>query len=195
MPRSRTHTRENILDTAVALIQERGYNAFSYQHVSADLGIRNAAVHYHFPSKGDLGLAVVERYHRLFDEWVAENTGSGTDPLAMLRGYFAIPIRFARDGGKVCPLGVLEAEYKAIPDPMREAVRELDADIRSFLAQVLEQGRRQGVFRFEGAPEDKALVIVAALQGALQIARAAGIKTVSRVIRQIERDLGMDRRR
>jgi len=137
------------MDTVVALIQERGYNAFSYHHISGALGIRNAAVHYHFPSKADLGLAVVKRYHRQFDDWVAAHRDKGTAPLALLRGYFLIPVRFVRDGGKVCPLGVLEAEYKTIPDPVRQAVRELDADIRRFLADVLEQGRRQGVFRFE----------------------------------------------
>lgn len=191
----RTNTREGILDTAVALIQERGYNAFSYHHVSDALGIKNAAVHYHFPSKADLGLAVVKRYHRQFDDWVAAQRDEGAGPLALLRGYFLIPMRFVRDGGKVCPLGVLEAEYKAIPDPMRQAVRELDADIRRFLADVLEQGRHRGVFRFDGDAADKALVIVAALQGGLQIARAAGYKAVMRVIRQTERDLGVEEAR
>ncbi len=179
------------MDSAVALIQERGYNAFSYHHIAEALGIKNAAVHYHFPSKGDLGVAVVERYHRQFKDWAAAHKQQGTGPLGLLRGYFSIPLRFMRDGDKVCPLGVLEAEYKAIPVPLREAVRALDAEIREFLAEVLTQGRRQGIFRFEGNAEDKALIIVAALQGALQVARAAGRKIVTQVIRQIEWDLGI----
>ena len=191
MKTARSNTKDAILDSAESLLQQRGFNAFSYQHISDELGIKNAAVHYHFPTKGGLGLAVVERYRRNFRDWVAKHRELGTDPVALLRGYFAIPLRYMRDGGKVCPLGVLEAEFGAIPDEMREAVRALDADIRDFLSMVLEDGRQRQIFHFNGKAEDKALVVVSALQGALQIARAAGSKAFTRVIRQIERDLGV----
>ena len=41
---------------------ERGFHAFSYQDISSALGVRNAAVHYHFRTKVLLVAAVVERY-------------------------------------------------------------------------------------------------------------------------------------
>jgi len=50
---------EEILDLAETLIQTRGYSAFSYQDIADSLGIRKASIHYHFPSKTDLGIAVV----------------------------------------------------------------------------------------------------------------------------------------
>ncbi len=191
----RSNTKDAILDTAESLLQERGFNAFSYQHISEQLGVKNAAIHYHFPNKAGLGVAVIERYNRNFHDWVARHQQRGTKPLAMLRGYFAIPLRFMRDGQKACPLGVLEAEFGAIPDPMRDAVRTLDADIRGFLSEALEQGRQQAVFQFNGTAQDKALLVVSALQGALQISRAAGTKAFMTVIRQIERDLGVEEQR
>ena len=49
------NTRGAILDAAEELLQRRGYNAFSYHHIAVQLGIRNAAIHYHFPAKEDLG--------------------------------------------------------------------------------------------------------------------------------------------
>ena len=44
-------TREQIVDTALQLLMQRGVNGFSYRDISEPLGIKNAAVHYHFPSK------------------------------------------------------------------------------------------------------------------------------------------------
>ncbi|HEY6902347.1 MAG TPA: TetR/AcrR family transcriptional regulator, partial [Puia sp.] len=53
-------TREQIIELADELIRTRGFNAFSYSDISGPLAIRNSAVHYHFPTKVDLGEAVIE---------------------------------------------------------------------------------------------------------------------------------------
>ena len=65
-PKARSKTAEEILDVAEMLIQTRGYSASSYQDISQVLGIRKASIHYHFPSKTDLGVAVIERYAERF---------------------------------------------------------------------------------------------------------------------------------
>jgi TetR/AcrR family transcriptional repressor of nem operon len=56
---------------AERLIQTRDYSAFSYQDIADRLGIRKASIHEHFPSKTDLGIAVVERYVARFGAAVA----------------------------------------------------------------------------------------------------------------------------
>ena len=71
-PNPRSDTGEQILDRAEALIQTRGYSAFSYQDISEALGIRKASIHYHFPSKTDLGIAVVDRYVERFGTALAD---------------------------------------------------------------------------------------------------------------------------
>ena len=55
-----------ILDVAERLAQTRGYNGFSYADIAAQLGVTRASLHYHFPSKAELGRALVERYRGLF---------------------------------------------------------------------------------------------------------------------------------
>ncbi|HEB58487.1 MAG TPA: TetR/AcrR family transcriptional regulator [Gammaproteobacteria bacterium] len=187
----RNRTRDNIVALAVNLIQERGFNAFSYQHIAAHLGIRKAAVHYHFPAKADLGVAVVEHYRRLFDDWREEQRQQGAGPVELLRGYMAISLHFLRNGGKACPLGVMEAEFPSLPEVMCKAVSKLDTDLRAFVAGILEDGRRKNVIHFDGPPADKALVVTAALQGGLHIARAAGARSFARLVRQLETDLGL----
>ena len=48
-------TAERILDVSERLIQVRGFNAFSYADVAAELDVTKASLHYHFPRKGELG--------------------------------------------------------------------------------------------------------------------------------------------
>ena len=43
-------TKDKIRNLAEELIRTKGYNAFSYADLSAPLQIKNAAIHYHFPS-------------------------------------------------------------------------------------------------------------------------------------------------
>ena len=184
-------TKQRILDVAEDLLQSRGFSAFSFHDIARELGIKAAAVHYHYPTKSDLGTALIDRYRERFQAWIDKRRASGAGPAALLSAYFAVPLGYLRDGNKVCPLGVLEAEYNAVSDAMRQATRILDEETRGFLAEVLAQGREEGVFRFDGPAEDKALAVTAALQGALQIARPAGRRAALAVVRQIRRDLGL----
>src|SRR6201988_4888439 len=70
--RQKSRTAEQILDLAETLIQTRGYSAFSYQDIADSLGIRKASIHYHFPSKTELGIAVIDRYIARFDAALTE---------------------------------------------------------------------------------------------------------------------------
>ena len=187
----RLTTREQILDIAEELLQESGFNSFSYGHIASRLGIRNAAVHYYFPSKSDLGVALLARYRDRLAEWRRAVERRSAAPENHLDGYLAIAVSHLRNRLRVCPLGVLEAEFNAIPTAMRDEVRALDSETRAWLQEILSHGRAAKAFYFAGPAEDKALVIVAALQGALQIARAAGPKSFFGTVRQIKRELGV----
>ena len=55
---------------AEALLQDKGFNGFSYAHIATELGVKNAAIHYHFPTKESLGIAVVKRYRDRFQLWI-----------------------------------------------------------------------------------------------------------------------------
>lgn len=182
-------TRSKILDAAEELLQEAGFNSFSYQDIASDLGIKKAAIHYHFPAKSDLGVALVRRYLQRFQDFAHESEAKGLSARKGVEAYFGIAINYLRYGAKVCPLGVLEAEFHAIPEEMQKEIRILDEATRKWLQGLLEQGLEHGEFQFSGTARDKALLIVAAVQGALQISRAAGPKTLFNTLRQIKQEL------
>ena len=47
-----------ILDIAERRMRQTGYNAVSYRDIAAEMGIKSASLHYHFPKKADLGAAL-----------------------------------------------------------------------------------------------------------------------------------------
>jgi len=182
-------TKELILDAAEELLQRRSYNAFSYQHIAVQLGIRNAAIHYHFPSKGDLGTALIRRYRERYQNYIRQIESGTTDPREMLQGFFKIYLEYLDAGDMVCPGGVLGAEFTSIPCSMQEETRLMLREIYEWLISVLLRGRDSGQLRFGGTPEGKALEIGCALQGALQIARCTDKDRFHLVLQQIEADL------
>lgn len=184
-------TREQILDAAEDLLLRRSYNAFSYQHISVQLGIRNAAIHYHFPSKADLGAELIKRYRERFSIWIQQLEDSTDDAWKLLQGYFQLYAHYleAEGGSKACPSGVLGIEFGAIPDQMKEETRMMLAEIYEWLISVLQRGRETGRLQFCGTVEGKAIELGCALQGALQIARCTQPSRFHQVLEQLEADL------
>lgn len=187
VPRGRD-TSEAILNAAEDLLQRRGYNAFSYHHIAVQLGVRNAAIHYHFPSKEDLGVALVRRYQERFRQWVKDIDGAG-NAWVRLQAYFQTYLDFLQADCKCCPGGVLGTEFHAIPEAMREQARTLMREVYEWLVKTLDAGRAEGSLSFAGKPEDKAVEIGAALQGGLQIARMASPERFHQVLSQLSLEL------
>lgn len=55
--------KEEILDIAQHLAQTKGFNGFSYNDISNEIGIKTSSIHYYFKSKDELAIALIERYH------------------------------------------------------------------------------------------------------------------------------------
>jgi TetR/AcrR family transcriptional regulator, transcriptional repressor for nem operon len=175
-----TDTAVAILDAAQELAQTRGYNAFSYRDLAERIGIRTASIHYHFPTKGDLGRALIGRYGAFVAGAVADLERLTTDAPARLRGYSAIledvlapPGTGTAGGGRVCLGGMLASEYPTLPPEVQRAVRGFMDDNLRWLARVLAEGRDAGTLAFPGTPEAAATALFSALEGAMLVARTA----------------------
>jgi TetR/AcrR family transcriptional repressor of nem operon len=168
-----TGTAERILDVAEALVQSRGFNGFSYADVAEELQITKAGLHYHFPGKGELGDALIERYAARFAEALVAVDRDEPDAPAKLRAYARLYADVFRDD-RMCLCGMLAADYATLPDPMRERVVRFFDDNERWLARVLEAGRRDGTLRFQGSARAVARTLVGGLEGAMLVARPYG---------------------
>ena len=164
-------TSQRILDIAERLVQTRGYNGFSYADVAEALKVTKASLHYHFPSKAELGARLIERYERNFVAALAGIDAQGRDARDKLRRYAALYEEVLRDG-RMCLCGMLAAESGTLPKEMREDLRRYFDANEKWLAGVLQQGRKERSLEFTGSPAEAAKALVAALEGAMMIARS-----------------------
>jgi AcrR family transcriptional regulator len=184
-----TNTKRAILDLAESFLQDKGFNGFSYAHISAELGVKNAAIHYHFPSKEALAGAVIQRYRDRFQLWINNARMKNLSPQEKLGWFFSIYTNTRADNGKVCLAGSLETEFNSLPASLREQTEALTRELLAWLQAILNEGREAGVFHFSGDPASKAALILSSLQGALQMARAVGTDKFHAVIQQHKQDL------
>ncbi len=130
------HSRsEEILSVAQNFIQTRGYNGFSYRDLAAEIGIKSASIHYHFPSKGELGQAVAARYRRLFSQALQVLDDSTDDTNELLSGYTTLFRRTLMDGDRLCMCGVLAGEIETIPESVQAEVALFFSEQQDWLAQ------------------------------------------------------------
>lgn len=178
--------KPQILDVASELLQTRSFTSFSYQDVSDRLGISKASVHHHFASKEDLLLALTARYRARQRKRLAELDDTYERPSEKLDAYLALMAQLASGGHKICPLGALQSEFNVIPEAVRADIQELFDYAKRWISGVLAEGRDRGEMEFEGSPTERAVFIMSAVQGALQIARATGPKEFTAVTGQIK---------
>jgi TetR/AcrR family transcriptional regulator, transcriptional repressor for nem operon len=171
--RGDTGTATQILDVAERLVQQRGFNGFSYADIAAELHVTKAALHYHFAGKAELGEALIGRYAAQFgaalDALDVEELGAP----AKLEGYARLYLDVLRDK-RMCLCGMLAAEYQTLPQQMQAAViRFFDAN-EAWLERIVEHGQREATLRAGGSARDIARAIVGALEGAMLVARPYG---------------------
>ncbi|MBI2380795.1 MAG: TetR/AcrR family transcriptional regulator [Gammaproteobacteria bacterium] len=189
---ARRDTRAEILSLAEQLFHARGYHGFSYQDIAQALGVKNAAIHYHFASKEDLGLALIGRLRELVRKNLELFRGNPIDPVAAIQAYFGYYRNHCAATHSICAVGMLAAELSTVPDAMRLQARALADEMRELLAAILEAGRARGVMQFAGEPAARALSLMCTMGGAAQVTRLKDSPEVlETVIAQVSRELGL----
>lgn len=181
---ARRDGRTRLLDTALAVIRERGYAATSVDDLCQRAGLTKGAFFHHFRSKEDLAIAAAAH----FGEMAAGLFGGApyhdaTDPAARVLGYVA----FRREilAGELpdytCLLGTLVQETYASHPAIRVAceaeLRRHAATLEPDIAAALDRAGRSGP---GWSPEALALHIQVVLQGAFVLAKATGGPEVAR---------------
>lgn len=165
--------RDQILASAQRLVQQRGFNGFSYADVADEVGIRKASLHHHFPTKTDLGLALVKAYAEDLEAGLRRIEAETERPDKRLRAYVAL-YRGALDADRMCLCGMLASEALTLDAALLPELSRFFIRNAEWLAEVLAAGKSQKIFAFSGSAADHGRAFLSALQGALLMARATG---------------------
>ncbi|HMS56056.1 MAG TPA: helix-turn-helix domain-containing protein, partial [Fimbriimonadaceae bacterium] len=76
--------RGQILDTSFEIVHEHGLEGLHARTVAARIGINHAAVHYYFPKREDLILALCERLGKR----LSDDRATALESTDRLKGHF-----------------------------------------------------------------------------------------------------------
>ena len=157
--------KEALLKVAEDKVRLGGYDNFSFRELADEVGIKSASVHYHFPTKADLG---AELAHQYTDNFL---TALG-DPLAIQsegKNPIDIYTQFFRNAlltdNKMCLCGLLGAQGESLPEKVRNEVKRF---FNKNIAWLREAHAANG----ESNPEQAAITTVSLLEGAMMISKA-----------------------
>lgn len=166
---------DDILQCARTLIIRGGYNSFSYADISHVVGIRNASIHHHFPSKADLVRKLVAQYRQEAEAGIAGLERNISDPLEQLRAYIGYWEGCIADATHpFCVCALLASEIPVLPETVVLEVRAHFRSLSDWLTAVLERGAAQGRLVLTGTARANAEIFMATVHGAMLSARAHG---------------------
>lgn len=168
-------TAEDILKCARELITAGGYNSFSYADIARVVGIRNASIHHHFPTKAELVQVLVARYREEAAQGLAALERNLPDPAEALGAYVGYWRGCLMDGSApFCVCALLAGEIPVLPEAVVREVRAHFAGLSAWLGAMLERGAREGRLTLTDPAETEAQALMAVIHGGMLSARAFG---------------------
>lgn len=151
--------KEKLLVAAEKRARSGGYHGFSFRDLASDVGVKSASVHYHFPTKADLGEALARRYAETVGAHLGE--GAAVAPEAAIARVVGVFRKAFTVDKTMCLCGLFGAERDVLPPQVAARVRDFFAMLMDYLAASFGEDWR-------GPPP---AAIVAQLEGALILAR------------------------
>lgn len=152
-------------------MRESGYNAVSFRDIAAEIGIKSASLHYHFPKKADLGLALVQRYSDNLRAALQARIDEETLPLERIEAFVDLHRQALTRQQLLCLCAVFGAEARGLPKLINDAVAKFFRQNIDWLAKTyLEAGVED--------PNARAKVGVSLLEGALIVADSLKDETI-----------------
>ena len=123
--------KEELLHAAQHKVREGGYNNFSFRELAKDVGIKSASVHYHFPTKADLGAELAKQYTNDFMKALGEPNAHYHNNKNLISLFVEQFKQALYQDKKMCLCGLLGAESDILPEQVR-------AEIKRFFHKNLE---------------------------------------------------------
>jgi len=161
-------TRERLLDTAFWEIYRHGFQACRLEAILEQAGVTKGALYYHFKSKRELGLAVIDEVIRgwILSGWV-KPLAAADHPVDGLKAIIHEMGDHCSDHAIElgCPLNNLVQEMSPIDETFRLKLDGILTEWRAAIAHALLQGQKVGQVRASVDPTGAAAFLVAAVEG------------------------------
>lgn len=168
-------TRQKLLERAFEEIHRNGFRAASLDSILADAGVTKGALYHHFPSKAELGYAVVEEIVRpwMQETWraVAEATNPIDAAIATIRERLKARSEMALTIG--CPFNNLTQEMSSIDEGFRTRLSAILHEWRDATADAMRRGQANGTVCADVDPRAAAAFVISSIEGCVGMAKAS----------------------
>jgi TetR/AcrR family transcriptional regulator, transcriptional repressor for nem operon len=161
----------NIVDAAEGLLQQHGYNGFSYDDIARIVGIKKPSVHHHFATKSLLVAVTVQRYTHRFEEHLLHINKQNGDAVARLISYAGLFESTFASNRRICVCGMLGAEMQGLPEDVALAVERFFTLNIDWLAAAFKRGMTAKQIRPSASSIALAQSYLCALEGAMVVGR------------------------
>lgn len=166
-------TKTALLDAAEHVVRRKGYDGFSYADLAASVGIRKASIHYHFPAKADLSLALMQRYLAGFEASCAAIEAAHPTAAGRLAALIDHYRSATQDGRCLCLCLSFSGSRDALSEDVQKVIAEFRAAAAGWIADVFALANTDGTINAPADPRREAAATLATLEGAQLAARAA----------------------
>lgn len=164
-------TAEKVLDAAEGLMQQRGYNGFSFDEIARLVGIKKPSIYHHFSTKAELVCVVTQRYTHRFRAALLTIEGRSARAPERLTGYAALFEQTFAVDQRLCVCGMLGAEAQSLPPEVSAEVQRFFEANLAWLTQIIAEGQAAGLIRAQPEAGALAETLLCALEGAMMVGR------------------------
>lgn len=168
-------TRQRLLERAFEEIHRNGFRAASLDSILADAGVTKGALYHHFPSKAELGYAVVEEVVRPWMEQIWRPIVEADNPIdaaiRVIRERLRERSAMALSIG--CPFNNLTQEMSGIDEGFRARLSAILNDWRNATADAMRRGQANGTVCADVDPRAAAAFVISSVEGCVGMAKAS----------------------
>lgn len=180
MPRI-SNARENILKAALELFWQNSYESVGVEAICQQAGVKKGSFYHFFESKEAVALTLLSQIHEMARSQLLEPAFTPDIPprarfnrfLSMLEAY-ASQSQHRCDTSRFpgCPIGNMILELSTQSEALRKSLENIIATYVETFAGALEAARLEGTLSPTTNSRSLAMVIAAAWQGGILIAKA-----------------------
>jgi AcrR family transcriptional regulator len=183
-------TRDKILDAAFQEIYRHGFQSASLNNILASTDLTKGALYHHFPTKNDLGHAVIDEVIRSgLDAMLFDPLRESDDPI----GTLLDSIRQKSERTTLesitlgCPLNNLMQEMSPLDEDFKQRLNAVLMEWQAAFTDALKRAQKQGRVRKNVDCRAAALFLVSAWEGCIGVAKnLQSVKEFRLCMKQLE---------
>ncbi|MDQ0640002.1 TetR/AcrR family transcriptional repressor of nem operon [Pedobacter sp. W3I1] len=183
------NTKYLILTKSLDLIYKKGYQATSVDDIIATTNLTKGAFFYHFKSKEDMGLAII---NEIFYPKVREEVSQRLEKVSGITSQIYKAFHFLLLGNRAlniiygCPVVNLIEEMSPISEPFRKSLNRLIKRVQQALELALTSAQMKNEIRKDVDPRRVAIFLLTGYSGVRNMGKVLGKESYVQFLRELK---------